>query len=411
VLEKQTRTGMDTHSTARVLIAIIQCCFEAKDYDALNENIITLSKRRSQLKQAVTKMVQEACTYVDQLPDKTNKERLIDTLRVVTEGKIYVEVERARLTYKLAKMKEDDNDTKAAATIMQELQVETYGSMEKKEKVEMILEQMRLCIANHDYIRTQIIAKKINIKFFEDDSTYELKLKFYKLMIQLNENEAMYLDICKHYRAIADTRVVTEDVAEHRRIMQCVVLYIVLSPHDGHQADLIKIISQEKALEDMKPYKDLLQLFVHPELISWSQLCTDYEKTLKSGETSTDVFTSETYGETRWKDLKVRVIEHNLRMIAQYYTRITLTRLADLLTLSTTEAEEFLSNLVVKGTIEAKTDRLDGIVCFSQSKDPNDRLNEWSCKLNDLMQLLSKTTHLINKEEMVHKHLLSNKAA
>ena len=50
-------------------------------------------------------------------------------------------------------------------------QVETFGSMEKKEKVEFILEQMRLCIAKKDYIRTQIISKKINTKFFEDPGT------------------------------------------------------------------------------------------------------------------------------------------------------------------------------------------------------------------------------------------------
>ena len=50
-------------------------------------------------------------------------------------------------------------------------QVETFGSMEKQEKVEFILEQMRLCIAKKDFIRTQIISKKINTKFFEDAST------------------------------------------------------------------------------------------------------------------------------------------------------------------------------------------------------------------------------------------------
>jgi len=41
--------------------------------------------------------------------------------------------------------------------------------MERREKVEFILEQMRLCLAKKDYIRTQIISKKISIKFFEDD--------------------------------------------------------------------------------------------------------------------------------------------------------------------------------------------------------------------------------------------------
>ena len=40
--------------------------------------------------------------------------------------------------------------------------------MEKKEKVEFILEQMRLCMAKKDFIRTQIISKKINTKFFDD---------------------------------------------------------------------------------------------------------------------------------------------------------------------------------------------------------------------------------------------------
>ena len=32
-------------------------------------------------------------------------------------------------------------------------QVETYGSMERQEKVELILEQMRLCLLTQDYIR------------------------------------------------------------------------------------------------------------------------------------------------------------------------------------------------------------------------------------------------------------------
>jgi len=91
-------------------------------------------------------------------------------------------VDRARLTQKLAQIKEDEGDVTGAANIIQELQVETYGSMKKQEKVELILEQMRLCLAKKDYIRTQIISKKINTKFFDDDKSeiQQLKLKYYK---------------------------------------------------------------------------------------------------------------------------------------------------------------------------------------------------------------------------------------
>lgn len=82
----------------------------------------------------------------------------------------------------MAQIKEDEGDVTGAANIIQELQVETYGSMKKQEKVELILEQMRLCLAKKDYIRTQIISKKINTKFFDDDKSeiQELKLKYYK---------------------------------------------------------------------------------------------------------------------------------------------------------------------------------------------------------------------------------------
>ncbi|PRD23039.1 UNVERIFIED_CONTAM: 26S proteasome non-ATPase regulatory subunit 12 [Trichonephila clavipes] len=78
----------DTHSCGRVLVAIVRLCFETKNYPALNEHIVLLTKRRSQIKQAVTKMIQECCTYVDQMPDKKTKLELIDTLRQVTAGKV-----------------------------------------------------------------------------------------------------------------------------------------------------------------------------------------------------------------------------------------------------------------------------------------------------------------------------------
>jgi 26S proteasome regulatory subunit N5 len=79
-------------------------------------------------------------------------------------------VERARVTRMLAKIKEDEGAIAEASEILQELQVETFGSMERKEKVDFILEQMRLCLLKNDFIRAQIISRKISSKFFEDPS-------------------------------------------------------------------------------------------------------------------------------------------------------------------------------------------------------------------------------------------------
>lgn len=91
-----------------------------------------------------------------------------------------------------------------------------------------------------------------------------------------------------------------------------------------------------------------------------------------------------------------------MRVMAKYYTRISTKRMANLLDLTEDETEEFLSNLVTNKTISGKIDRLAGIVTFEAQKDINEVLNDWSNNLASLMKSINKTTHLINKEEMVH---------
>lgn len=411
-LEKQTRTGSDTHSTGRILVAIVKLCFEANDFDLLNEQIVTLTKRRSQIKQAVTKMIQECCNYVDKISDKEIQLKYIETLRTVTAGKIYVEVERARLTLKLAHMKESEGNVDEAATILQELQVETYGSMDKKEKVEMILEQMRLCLARNDYIRTQIISKKISTKFFDNPEMHELKFKYYKLMIELDRSDDAFLNICKHYMAIYNTDAIKNDLKKRCSILKNCVVYIILTPYDNEQSDLINRLKLEKPINEIPNYLEILKLFTTWELIQWQTWETSVSQLLRMGNKSNDfeaeptgVFPSSTDdGCKKWNVLKNRVVEHNIRVIAKYYSKITLKRMANLLGLTQPETEESLSALVVSKTIWAKIDRSLGVINFEQSKDPNEVLNDWSTNIDSLMNLVGKMNHLINKEEMIHQN-------
>jgi len=69
--------------------------------------------------------------------------------------------------------------------------------------------------------------------------------------------------------------------------------------------------------------------------------------------------------------------------------------MAQLLGLNESAAEESLNAMVVDKTVEAKIDRLDGIVDFRREKDPNEMLNEWSHNISDLLGLVMKTTHLV----------------
>lgn len=72
----------------------------------------------------------------------------------------------------LSEMLYAQGDVNKAADVLQELAVETFGSMERREKTEFILEQMRLNLERGDYARMAIVAKKINTKFFDDEKNH-----------------------------------------------------------------------------------------------------------------------------------------------------------------------------------------------------------------------------------------------
>merc|ERR1712128_350085 len=167
--------------------------------------------------------------------------------------------------------------------------------------------------------------------------------------------------------------------------MKNVVLYVCLAKYDNEQSDLIHRIESEKLLEEIPKYKAVVEKFTTNEIISQAAFCDSFEKKLT--------------------DLKARIVEHNIRMMAKYYTKIRLTRMAKLLALTEAQTEDCLSEMVVAGTVSAKTDRLEGIIDFTELQDPLENLNSWSSNTNKLMDLVMKATHLINKEEMVHKHL------
>ncbi|KAJ3031163.1 26S proteasome non-ATPase regulatory subunit 12 [Rhizophlyctis rosea] len=398
-LEKQTRVGADLASNSRVLIAIVSLCYEARDWKLLNEHVVLLSKKHGLLKQAITKMVQKTMEFLDQTPDLKTKLELIETLRAVTEGKIFVEVERARLTRILSKIREDEGKVVEAADILQELAVETFGSMDKREKTDFILEQMRLCLAKNDYVRTQIISRKISTKFFADEANHDLKLRYYELMVRYAVHESQYLNVCKYYREIYNTPSVLKDDAKWTEVLKNVIYFIALAPFDNEQSDLIHRIYEDSNLDKAPVLKEFTKNFITNELMRWPRIEEIYGPLLRDGY----VFTKTTEdGEKRWKDLHKRVTEHNIRVIAKYYDRISVKRLTQLLDLPVAEAETFLSNLVVNKTIWAKIDRPAGIVTFVPRKDPNTTLNEWSTNINSLLELIVKTTHLITKEEMVH---------
>nr|QBH67401.1 putative RPN5-26S proteasome regulatory subunit [Ustilago esculenta]QBH67519.1 putative RPN5-26S proteasome regulatory subunit [Ustilago esculenta] len=339
--------------------------------------------------------------------------KIVQLLRTVTEGKIFVEVERARVTLLLSKLLYAKNQVHEAADALQDLAVETFGSMDRREKVEFILEQMRLNYERNDLAKMAIVSRKINTKLFENVKHQDLKLRYYGLMVEYALREDKFLDICKYYREIYDTDSVKEDEAKRKEALRNVVVFLALAKYDNEQSDIMARVEAMDDLDQVPEHKNLLKCFTTPELMRWPGIETLYGPMLRQSATFSPIASSTNTptvegvkvkdGNHRWEELHKRVVEHNIRVISHYYTRITLNRLSELLDLSPAQSESSLADLVSSGTIFAKMDRPSGLVNFEKRKSNADLLNDWSADMNKLMGTVEKVTHLVEKEWAIHR--------
>jgi 26S proteasome regulatory subunit N5 len=344
---------------------------------------------------------------------------------------------------------------------MQEVAVETYGALSKHEKLFFIEEQVRLCLDKKDFIRAQILSRKINPRSFDEivkadkkaaveaarkagedvrqmdldaaaamsieekakaekaknanvdhaegyfeltDPTIppvaQLKLNYYNLMIRFHGNEGDYLEMCRCYRNVMACEVVVGDVAKWTPSMKKAVWFVVLSANGPMQQDLLHQIASDPKLNDLPLHKQLTKQFTTKEIIHWDTLAEAFASEMAS---ETEIFGGEK-GDTRKEDLRQRVIEHNLLVVGAYYKNVTLVRLGELLCLDSVETEKRLSDLVCSKKVSAKIDRPGGVVSFNpDSRGADWLLNQWVGKIDKLLDVLDKSNHLIHKEAMAHK--------
>jgi 26S proteasome regulatory subunit N5 len=396
----------DLAGNTKMLVQMATLCFKAGDFVELDTVVVAMSKKRSILKQAVANMVQKCLEWIPTVADASLRMKLIETVRSVTEGKIYVEVERARVTRILGDIHEKAGRIKEAAMVIQELQVETFGSMDKREKVDFILEQIRLSIAVGEFQKARIISRKVTGKTFEIVAFEDLKLRYLELMVQLAVHDGIYLECCRHYMAIFETKMVQENKEKYLFALKMAVIFVVLASFSNDQSDLMNILYREKKLEHIPLYREFLHFFLTKELLRWPVVEKVFGDELRS---IVHLFGNEDQAsKLRWKHLNERVIEHNVRIIGKFYGGITMKRFAELLDLSLEDAEHTLASLVANGMIWAKIDRTTGIITFQAPKSADETLNSWNSCVDSLLSLMVKTNHQIAKEEMVHSAIPKN---
>lgn len=409
VLEKQTRQSSDLSSSKRVLTKIVGTLTDNNDWEYLNDLITLLSKKHGQLKSSIQTLIQSVIDRLDSLDENNKKQlemkmKIIETIRTVTDKKIFVEVERAVVSKMLSEIYLDKlDDLDKAIEILCDLQVETYSLMAFDTKIEYILDQVKLNLQKKDYNQAKILSRKILLKTLKNFEKAELyKTTYLKYLIEISVFEKDYISIVKNLLLLIEIPLVEENKSEFHEYLVSIIYYIILSPFDNYQLDLINKIKTNPIFSknvDAKIFK-LLEIFTTNELIHWSNIESLYRN---------DYFNKSAIfqgNEANYENLQKRCVEHNLRVINKYYQYIKLDRLSYLLQLTNQQLETYVSELVNKGMIFAKINRPQGIIKFEKqnnnSENINDLLNDWCYDVDKLLEEIDSIGHLINKEEMMY---------
>eukprot|EP00829_Urostomides_striatus_P007275 TRINITY_DN1803_c0_g1_i1.p2 TRINITY_DN1803_c0_g1~~TRINITY_DN1803_c0_g1_i1.p2 ORF type:complete len:343 (+),score=66.12 TRINITY_DN1803_c0_g1_i1:102-1130(+) len=329
----------------------------------------------------------------------------LETLRGVAEGKLFLEAEYARCTKMYCEMLMENKDIEKAADIIQEVQIETYGSIEKKEKLDYLLYQVWIMLVKKDYVRTYILGKKIDPPHLNEKGLEDQKIKYYQLMILYYLHESMYLEIALAYKTIYDCLRDNAPIEEKLKIKQVAfenfVWFLLLAPYTNHKIDLLQIANNfyKRELEANPGLDFHIQAFLTNEVIPlYSPKLWDEIKNFEPFRKTEGI----EHPEAHFDCLQKEIIHHNLKVVEMFYTRITLKRLAELCNVNPDLVETEIAEMVCNGRLRAKIDRILGIVDFRRQMQPHDYLNDWSFDIKTLLGLVEETCHLINREHVVH---------
>ena len=311
----------------------------------------------------------------------------------------------------VVKSEETNENIEEAAKILQDVQVETYGSMDVREKLEFILYQMKIMIKKDDMIRLLIVSRKLNKKSFLPENIEDLKVTYYTYLYYLHHKENKYLEAAGDFKQILDTLNTDADslkslpettefafTFEKNHLFANLVFYAVQSEFSEEKHNLLHDLKKNYSddLERQPNLEKLVNGVLGKELISCdidTYKAQDYDLYQDSDE----------FAEKHRAQLRKLLIQHNIKVASLYYRRAHLKRLAQLFGVSVKEVELQICEMINNQLIKGKIDRIDGVVNFRLVRSDNEILDEWVHDVNSLLNLVDSTCNLIHREEENYK--------
>ncbi len=410
--EKKARLDNDAPKGSQLCIKIIEYVYEKKDYESVNILLISLNKRRNQSREAITQFVKYALNTIYKELNSANLEeekvKLLNTLVEITQGRIFVEMEFSIAIRELTELHLKKSEIDQAAKLIQDIQIETFGSLERKYKLEYILFQMRILLRKEDYVRTLIVSNKVNRRHLNEEGLETLKFEFYDLMIKYYLHEEKYIDVSKSFKTLFD-------FIKELELKNSPALALPLLPPTVTSNTLF--VNYVMFLSICPPELETKNMF--------NELNLNYKKNLEGNEDMLNLVVKRlsddvVYVDERFlgiygsypifKDYENSVkhialfrkfwIQHNLIIFEKYFSQVKLDRIATMVGTKASEVETELADMVINNYIYAKINRINSTVNFRRKQDSGDKLDDLNYDLNKMLEKIENTCHLIHKENL-----------
>ena len=414
--EKVTRLENEYEKNRTICKTILETIYGRNDFQNFLKLFEYLTQRRNQSRESIISMVKHCINEIlPNLKNQKDSSDLLNTIIKVTEGKIFVEYEYSQAIRKMTEIHLMNNQIEEAAKLIQDVQIEAFGSLENDYKIDYILFQMQVLIEKGDFIRTLIVSNKIKRNHLDDEGIELLKIRFYELMILFYIHEKNYLEVSKCYKILYD---------------------FVKSIND-------KLVDLEKKSLDIKPKiidnyiqikkeNDLQKLFENyvlflsicpPELETknmMNELMIKYKKELDKNKNILYVVEKRLSDEiilinnnlfNRFKDFDIfrknpeliklfrkYWIQLDLSLFEKFFAKIHIKRISEMTLIPVDEIETEIADMVVNNYIYARINRIEQIVNFRKKTDHHDVLDNFNYDMDNMLKKIEETCHIINKE-------------
>ena len=414
--EKKTRLDNEYEQNRKISINILTTIYERNDFENFLKLIEYLTQRRNQSRESISAMIKYCNSdIIPNLKDEEKLKKLLDVIIKVTEGKIFVELEYSIAIRKMAEIHIKNNNLEEAAKLIQDVQIEAFGSLERDYKVDYILFQMETLMLKGDYIRTLIVSNKIHKNHLNDETFELLKIRFYQLMIKYYIHEKKYLDVSKSYKILYDfiheindkldkmqknkieikPKVIENYINAKKEndlneLFQNYVLYLSICPPELETRNMYNELklNYKKELDENKIILYIVKTHLSDDIVIINDnLFGNYIKCKVFEEDKELLNLFRKY----W-------IQHNLLIFSKFFSKVYLNRISEMTSVSIEEIESELADMVVNNYIYAKINRIENIVNFQKKMEHHDVLDELNYDLRKMLEGLEQTCHLINKE-------------